>query len=230
MFPKRRGPAGSLPPADLQPVVVALSKVDLLQGETEERLRSLAFCVRVVEPPPGTTIVREGHLPKAFFVVRSGRLDVFSSGEYGKPEEKVNEIRENGHFGEIGLIEGMPSTATVRTRGQACLYRISGRDFLEFIRDSPFGTASFSNTIETTLARTHPSYRPAVSGGTGPPSPLPEGLARAIAQECSARGLDWAAWDSAMSLGAAEVLADYLSAPPGIRAEIAELLRSRRDV
>jgi CRP-like cAMP-binding protein len=63
------------------------------------------------------------------------------------------------YFGEIGLLERIPRTATVTALEAVELYRIEGDAFLDALATASAGT-SFLAGARTRLARTHPSLRP----------------------------------------------------------------------
>jgi len=98
-------------------------------------------------------------------VVRSGELEVFASGERGGAPQLVNTLREGDWFGEIGLLEGVPRTATVRTAGECVLWRIEGEAFLDAVNSQPLLSGALMSGVAGRLARTHPSYRSRVVAG-----------------------------------------------------------------
>ena len=49
----------------------------------------------------------------------------------------INKLVENDYFGEIGLIEQIPRTASVVTTSEAILYRVNGEQFLEIVSQAP---------------------------------------------------------------------------------------------
>jgi CRP-like cAMP-binding protein len=67
-----------------------------------------------------------------------------------------------GYVGELGLLHGIPRTATVSTRTQSALLRIDGADFLSALQDSR-PSASLLAVAGTRMART-----PRRSPGTPP--------------------------------------------------------------
>jgi CRP-like cAMP-binding protein len=72
----------------------------------------------------------------------------------------INTLEEGDYFGEIGLVEGIPRTATVRAATGGLVYRIAGPDFLDAINESPILSGTLLDGIVGRLARTHPSYEP----------------------------------------------------------------------
>jgi CRP-like cAMP-binding protein len=58
-----------------------------------------------------------------------------------------------GYVGEIGLVRGVPRTATVRTREDSVLLRIEGSVFLDALETAP-PSAAFIQLTGTRWART----------------------------------------------------------------------------
>ena len=67
-----------------------------------------------------------------------------------------------GYVGELGLLHGIPRTATVRTEQECTLLRIGGQDFLAALEESR-PSASLVSVAGARMTRT----------GTRIPEPLP---------------------------------------------------------
>jgi len=87
-------------------------------------------------------------------------MEVLSSGEAGAQQEKIGDLGAGDYAGEIGLLEKIPRTATVRATTDSLVYRISGGEFVDAVRRVPSVSGALSGGIAGRLARTHPSYRP----------------------------------------------------------------------
>jgi CRP/FNR family cyclic AMP-dependent transcriptional regulator len=59
--------------------------------------------------PPGATIIREGDTSMTLYVVLSGRVGVDTEGG----ARRLREIGPTGFFGELGLIDDSPRSASV---------------------------------------------------------------------------------------------------------------------
>lgn len=140
-----------------------LAASGLLVGASDASLSNLALAAEAIEVTAGTEIVKEGRLPTYLFLVERGELDVLSAGE-GSSAQKVNVLGRGDCFGEVGLLEGMPSTATVRASTPCSLYRIHGAVFLRVVAMSPALSDTLLERVRTRLETTHPSYRPATEG------------------------------------------------------------------
>lgn len=151
--------------AEIGARVEVLRRVGLFASASDEDLTALAGTLTERWVEKGTEVVREGRLPTHVFVIGDGRFEVVSSGESDGAQSVVNVLSAGEHFGEIGLIEGMPATATVRAEGRARVLEIPGRNFLEYV-DRTASLGDVADRISTRLARTHPSYSPSAAGST----------------------------------------------------------------
>ncbi|MDQ3660462.1 MAG: MFS transporter, partial [Actinomycetota bacterium] len=148
---------------ELAPRVELLSRLAIFEGMPRQSLERLSATVSEEPAFAGDILIREGDDADDFFVIRSGAMEVLSSGETGAQQEKIRDLGAGEYAGEIGLIEKIPRTATVRATTDSLVYRISGREFLEAVRRVPGVSSALSGGIAGRLARTHPSYRPTLS-------------------------------------------------------------------
>lgn len=145
--------------AELTPRIAVLEGLGIFAAAnrpTLERLASLA--TEVDEAQVGHNIVTEGTPADALYVLVEGSVDVYARGE-AKRSRKVRTMTAPTYFGEIGVIEHIPRTATVRTSTPCRLLRIDGEDFLTALADSRPSPA-LADGMSRRLARTHPSYEP----------------------------------------------------------------------
>jgi CRP-like cAMP-binding protein len=77
-------------------------------------------------------------------------------------------MTDGSYFGEIGLLEGIPRTATVTAVEECRCYRIEGEEFLQALTATPPAPALMEG-MRSRLALTHPSrrvsYAPAAADG-----------------------------------------------------------------
>ncbi len=144
--------------AELEPRVRLLESLGLFAAASRPVLERLAGAAETVTFAPATTIVREGDPADAIFAMAQGSARVTSYGESGGPERELRVMSAPAFFGEIGVLEGIPRTATV-TAVEACTCeRIDGETFLEALTTSPPST-SLMETARSRLAVNHPSRR-----------------------------------------------------------------------
>jgi MFS family permease len=136
----------------LRPRVELLSKLDLLADADRNTLERLAAAAQEVVLPAGSEVIREGDEADALWILERGELSVYASGDGPEPRE-LPPVTAPGYVGELGLLHGIPRTATVRTRRDSTLLRIDGQDFLAALRSSR-PSASLLSVAGARLART----------------------------------------------------------------------------
>lgn len=145
--------------AELQPRILALEGLGIFAAASRSVVERLAgAATEVVESTVGQHIVTEGAPADAIYVLLDGEVEVRARGE-AKRTRRLRTMTAPSYFGEIGVIEHIPRTATVRTLTPARLLRIDGDEFLAALTEaSP--SAALVDGLSGRLARTHPSYRP----------------------------------------------------------------------
>jgi len=145
----------------LAPRVRVLERLDIFAAASQNVLERLAKNVNEVIVETGTTPIREGDTADALYVLVDGRVDVTAHGEKGRTDKHIRYMKAPSYFGEIGLLQGIPRTATVTATEPTRLWRINGDDFLAALTETPLSAAAMSG-MSTRLKRTHPSQQVAV--------------------------------------------------------------------
>ena len=97
-----------------------------------ERLRRLAARLERLEAPTGETIIRQGEAGEECYVLRSGRVEVLTSGPQG--DQRVLATLDPGSlFGEAALLTDGPRNATVRAVEPCTLLALRRTDLLEVL-------------------------------------------------------------------------------------------------
>src|SRR5262245_18499267 len=141
---------------ELQPRIDALQMVGVFAGASRTALERLAVAATEEDVPAGTRIIREGDPADAFYVLADGEVRVSARGETGE-ETELRMMGPGEGFGEIGLLQRVPRTASVDAVTDARLYRIGGEDFLAALSQEP-ASAAFMEGARTRMALTHPSH------------------------------------------------------------------------
>jgi CRP-like cAMP-binding protein len=134
---------------ELEPRVALLQVLDLFSAAARPVIERLARVLEEVELPADSVVIREGDPPDALWIVVDGEVDVTIGGNF------VRTMGPRSYFGEIGLLRGIPRTATIRTIEPSVLWKLSGEDFLEALQTST-PSASLLDVSTRRLARTHP--------------------------------------------------------------------------
>ncbi len=108
--------------------MLLLRNVPLFSVLQENQLAVLTSVVSRRSFPRGTTIIAAGDATDSLYVVISGRLKVMMSDDEGR-EVILTMLGPNEYFGEMGLIDDSPRSASVLTLEACELLVLSKRDF-----------------------------------------------------------------------------------------------------
>lgn len=125
--------------AKLEPWVEILGRLDLFTGAKRPVLERLAKAAEEQTVAAGTVIIREGDTADALWILLSGSLAVEASVG-GGPVRALPTVNAPGYVGELGLVRGVPRTATVRTAEDCDLLRIEGGVFVDALESAPPST------------------------------------------------------------------------------------------
>ncbi|MET0692347.1 MAG: MFS transporter [Propionibacteriaceae bacterium] len=131
-----------------------LSGLPIFAGAPAAALEQLAGEARELSVGPDVDVVVQGEGADAFYVVLAGQLSVSFVRESGEAPEFLRTLAAGDGFGEIGLLEGIPRTATVQTTSSCRLLRISGDTFSRVLRTHPRAYGSLRASAASRLSRT----------------------------------------------------------------------------
>jgi MFS family permease len=138
----------------LEPRVALLQSLDLFSGASRSTLERLARSAAEVTMAPGTIVVREGDDADALWVLEAGEVAVSARGEAAHAR-RLRTMAAPSYVGEIGLLRGLPRTATVRTLGECKLLRIGADDFFAALQGAAVSSSLLAQSAAR-LARSHP--------------------------------------------------------------------------
>jgi hypothetical protein len=143
----------------LAPRVTVLEGLGIFATASRSVLERLAAAASEVTFEPGVAIVREGEPAEFLYVLVEGEVEVTASGEAGGPERVLRRMTAPSYFGEIGVLERIPRTATVTALTPCDLLQIDGETLLDTLTSAP-PSATLMENARTRLAVTHPSREP----------------------------------------------------------------------
>ncbi len=106
----------------------ALKKIPLFRHLTYKEQTAILSIASTRTFPGGREIVSEGQPGEELFVVIRGRVGVEKAGV------EIAELRAGGHFGEMGLIDNAPRSATVRAHEPTRVMVISRPDLMALMK------------------------------------------------------------------------------------------------
>ena len=110
------------------PKLDRLARVPLFAAIPKRDLEFVASRVDEVSLKGGQTLIREGEPTESFFILESGNVQVKRAG---KPAARLG---PGDFFGEIGMLDRGPATATVVTDGPVEAIVLSHSQFADAIK------------------------------------------------------------------------------------------------
>ncbi|MCL2656877.1 MAG: cyclic nucleotide-binding domain-containing protein [Betaproteobacteria bacterium] len=115
--------------------ITALRTFPIFQGLSEEKLMPVARCAVMRRVPRGSTVVNAGDRTDYVYFVLTGSLKVLVSDEDGR-EVILTMMGQGELFGEMGVIDEEPRSATVVAVAPADLVTISKADFRRILQEN----------------------------------------------------------------------------------------------
>jgi MFS family permease len=126
--------ATQVPPSD--PARAMLARVPAFERLAPARLEA-AQRRSVIEPmTDGQVIIRQGDQADRFYVIVSGEVEVSQAPADGGADVVLRRMAEGESFGEIGLLSGVPRTATVTATRDGQLLGLDREAFLDLVADA----------------------------------------------------------------------------------------------
>jgi CRP-like cAMP-binding protein len=136
-----------------------LRQVPLFRDLSRDQLRTLVDQTRPHTAAKGVVIIAEGDQEPGFLVfLISGRANVIISDTGGR-EIILAVIEAPGVVGEIGVLDGLRRSATLRADIATDYLRISAKRFLECIRSDAAFAETVAKHVASTLRRTNEHLR-----------------------------------------------------------------------
>ena len=139
----------------LAPRVSVLGRLDIFAAASQPMLERLARSATDVVAEAGTTIIRQGEAADALYVLLDGSVDVSFRPDDAREDRHIRTMEAPAFFGEIGVLQGVPRTATVTASTAASMLRIDAETFVSALTETSLSGA-FLSGMNMRLARTHP--------------------------------------------------------------------------
>ena len=113
-----------------------LAKLSILQHLGTEEMKILAAGAELVSFAEGP-VFEEDDPSDGLFVINRGTAKVTKSSQLGETEAVLNLLKSGDSFGEIGLVDGLPRTATVTAMAPMECWFLSRDAFLKILEERP---------------------------------------------------------------------------------------------
>ena len=119
-------------PSPFEETLARVARLPLFAGVAPSRLEAVLGHVRPVAVVPGQVIVREGEPADRFYIIESGAFTVSQEDE-GGAARILRRLGPDEVFGELGLLNQAPRSATITTAEAGTLLEMDGEDFLDLV-------------------------------------------------------------------------------------------------
>ena len=130
-----------------------LTESPLFEGVAGEAISRLFALAKTREYAAGEIIVQEGAYGDAVFLLYEGTVAVRARGRGGEDTDLATLCERGEFFGEVGLIDPGPRSATVAAVTDAVLLELSIDGLDRFFEDFPASEATVVRNIARMLAR-----------------------------------------------------------------------------
>jgi MFS family permease len=139
--------------SEMDPGAERFVRIPLFDGLAPAALEQAARHLTRMRVTPGQVVVRQGDPADRFFHVLDGTFEVAQTKDPGGAPRFLRTLGPDDVFGEIGLLRGVPRTATVTATGDGTLLALDGGRFLELVGAGPGLTSRLLDVHRGTSAR-----------------------------------------------------------------------------
>lgn len=132
-------------------VVEVLAGTALVEGLEPDDVRRLAEAGELRQASGAETLMEEGSPGSALFVILDGEVEVLKRRAQGERHRLVT-LGEGAVLGEIGLVLGEPSSATVRTTRPTSLFVLERKRFEELVGRGDAAAVTLTLSLAKVLA------------------------------------------------------------------------------
>ena len=115
---------------DKSGVIDSLKKVNLFKTFTTAKFEDLSQKIKIDKIPNGKNVLTQGEEGTRFFIIKSGKVDIFVGKKY------IRTMNENEYLGERALFFKEPRSATGTAQGDVEVFYLEKDDFMQVIENN----------------------------------------------------------------------------------------------
>lgn len=118
--------------------ITFLKQVEMFNGLSDDSLKKIAALCHTQTFAPGEVIIARNDPPNAFYLIENGTVEVFTAPENETAADPVIVSLSTGQsFGEMGLVDQGPRSATVKAATSVTTRKIDCEAFLKLCDQDP---------------------------------------------------------------------------------------------
>lgn len=117
-------------------IINAMRNNVLFSSYSAAEHKKIADVFEKVDVHPSDVVIKQGEAGDHFYVVESGKMQLYIEGTDGKPLSTTFNIEAGASFGELALLYNIPRTATVVAIEQSVLWRVDRHTYRYVISNS----------------------------------------------------------------------------------------------
>jgi len=125
----------ALPVARIKERVEILKKVSLFSFMTEEQLTGVARLMTERWEKNGVYLCHQGDVGNELYIISQGEVEIIN--ESGGQDQIINTETVGAYVGELAVLESIPRTLAMRTKGDVRLLVLQGTRFQTIIQQHP---------------------------------------------------------------------------------------------
>jgi signal transduction histidine kinase len=134
-----------------------LRSIPFFKNISDDELRTIARFCREEEFSPGQVLFRENDEADCLYVVLEGEVEVWKA--FGSSDAEAIAVNGRGNIvGEVALIDDLPRSATVVSRGTSRALRIDEQDFHQLLEESHEIALSMLRSLSAMVRQSNDSF------------------------------------------------------------------------
>jgi len=138
---------------DLAEETDLLRKIPMFSKMETSRLKLLAFASEIVSFDDGDVVFKSGDSADFAYVIMQGAVDIVTETDAGPVI--AGTLSQNQLIGELGLLNNAPRNATLVSRGNLRVMKITGDMFFRMLRENSDVALDVIRMLSEKLSRSH---------------------------------------------------------------------------
>lgn len=114
-----------------------LQTIRIFEGFGSDEIHHVAAVAVEKIYPKGTAIIQEGELGEGLFAIVEGEVEVNKRLSQSDEEITLVDLKPGDHFGEMGLIDGKPGSASIIAKQPTICFVIKRGEYFELLAREP---------------------------------------------------------------------------------------------